>query len=498
MESASVDSIKPDIQGLTQTLTQTLTQPATSDSNSMMWFILQIILFSVLFYGMLSTLDISEIANNWPKYRCSPTIMPFASLYGKNASDNFNYCMKNMFMGQVGSVTGPFSGILGTVIETLMTFLKNINSLRVMVATLVGGITKVFQEFVNRFKVLFNQVRTSSLRVQFLMKRVFATFVAVIYMGSSAITAGLNFGDTFLFRFLDTFCFSPKTIVHIKNRGYIPIDIIELGDVFEKTGAIVTAKYRFLADGQPMTTFLNTDMIFLNGKLNKTMDTTIKVSTNHYIKNRNTWVRSENHPDASSEFVWTEGELVCLDTDTHEIPIGGYIFSDYMETNVTDSSTMKYIDTVLNNTKNRPIKTNKPNKTNQNNQNNQTKYNYEPCIDPEAICSDVNKPLKDIQIGDRVGNDFVFGKVDRLVDTIVHTPTFMCSPSQLLWDTSTSSWVRAGELYPIEILEVKKRFTTIYILGTASFKINGQSVRDGMELYSPDTEEITASAMLDK
>jgi hypothetical protein len=49
---------------------------------SWFWLIFTVLLLAGLWYGMSATIDISEVSRNWPKYRCSPTVMPFASVYG--------------------------------------------------------------------------------------------------------------------------------------------------------------------------------------------------------------------------------------------------------------------------------------------------------------------------------------------------------------------------------------------------------------------------------
>ena len=445
MESASVDLMKP------------------RGQNSWFWFFIQLILFGGLYYLIVFSMNISEVSRNWPKYRCNPTIMPFAGAYGYNAADNFNYCMKNIFNGQVGSITGPFSGILTGMLGTLMTFLKNINSFRLMLATLLTGISKIFQEFIDRFKLLFMQLRTTSSRIQFLMKRVFATFLAIIYMGSSGVTAGLNFGDTFLFRFLDTFCFSDETLVNIEGKGKIPIKSVELGDRFTN-GALITAKYTFLAYGQPMV------------KLGD-----IEVSTNHYVMSSGNWVRSEDHPSASDVYLWSSKTrpLICLDTDRHEIPIGDYVFSDYMEDDSTDCATMGLIDYRLNN-----VKSTKS-----------YNWGYESalCPDTRIQCKNGNKPINDIQLGETLTNGKVFGKVERLVKTIVKTDTLECSASQLVWD---GKWVRAGHKYPV--IQQTKRMVNLFVDKTGTFETQeGHVLRDTMELHSPDIELPTASSMLD-
>ena len=128
------------------------------DSSSWIKMIIATVLLGILWYFMSTAIDVAEISRNWPKYRCSPGIMPFASFYGYNTSENFNYCVENIFKGQLGSVTGPFAGTLGIMIQNMMGFLQNLNSLRVMLATMVGGVSTVFQEFLDRFKLLMSQV----------------------------------------------------------------------------------------------------------------------------------------------------------------------------------------------------------------------------------------------------------------------------------------------------------------------------------------------------
>ena len=89
--------------------------------SSWFWLIFTTVLLSGLWYGLSGMVDIAEVSNNWPKYRCSPGVMPFASLYGHNTTENFNYCLKGIFEGQIGGVTGPFATIIATMMKSLMT-----------------------------------------------------------------------------------------------------------------------------------------------------------------------------------------------------------------------------------------------------------------------------------------------------------------------------------------------------------------------------------------
>lgn len=436
------------------------------------WFIFTTVVLGALWYFINSAVDIAKISSDWPKYRCNPAVMPFASVYGYNTSENFNYCMTTMFQSQTGSVTGPFSSILGVIVQNMMTFLKSLNGIRVMIATFIGGIRKLTQEFVDRFKLLFSQVKTTGLRLKWLFGRVTATMFSVIYMGMSAITAGLNFGDTFIFRFMDTFCFAPETLVEIEGKGKIQIQDVMLGDVFTNGGAIVTSTYRFAADGQPM--------VYIDG---------IEVSTNHYIKHNGQWIQSKDHPMAKPCGTWSGGSarpLICLDTDKHEIPIQNYIFSDWDETDESDETTMMLAEKKLNGcdatVEPRP-------------------WLYQPAFMPNMTIKTKDRGYilaSNLKCGDELSmGGYVTGIGRRHVNQAIILPKGdVVTPSTLLWETDR--WVRAGHLYPnqIDTLDKPIEMVTAVVFGTSVLETgSGIIMRDMCEVHSPDMEAPTADAL---
>ncbi len=435
------------------------------------WMFLISLLFGLIWYGLSSAIDIAEISRNWPKYRCNPTVMPFASLYGYDTNENFNYCLTQMFSEQAGQTTGPFASILSVMIKNSMSFLSSLNNLRMMLATLLGGISKIVQEFVDRFKLLFNQIKITGLRMQMLFKRVFAIMYSVIFMAMSGITAGMNFGDTFIFKFLDTFCFAPETQIDIEGKGTIPISQVQLGDICSKNGAKVVSTYRFKADGQ--------DMVFLNG---------IEVSSNHYVRYEGKWIPSINHPDAVYVGRWNGGEsrpLICLDTDTHEIPLGNYIFSDWDETSESDTATMELAEKRLNGGHFMDAP---------------RSWLYQPAMSPTTNLykRDSTQVLaKDVQLHDMLPTGHVVGIGRRHVFQYIELPNGeKVTPSTLLW--KEHAWRRAGHLYPERIVqsEVPVEMVTFVIFKTACIQtVDGMIMRDMCEIHSPDMEGPTARAL---
>jgi hypothetical protein len=440
-----------------------------TDYGSWFWLLFLVVVFSFLWYGLASIGNVAEIKNNWAKYRCSPSVMPFASIYGHNTAENFTYCMKNIFNDYVGFVTAPFVTLLSGMASIMSKFLENLNSLRMMGATLVGGVSKVIQEFFDRMKYLNFQVRQSITRIKFLMGRVMGTFYAVIYMGMSAVTSGLNFGDTVIFKFLDTFCFPPETPIVIDGAGEIQLDRVRVGDRISG-GGVVTSVYRFYANGQPMV---------LLGD--------IEVSTNHFVEYEGRWIPAKDHPEAKEIHPWSGGALrplVCLDVSDHRIPLGDYVFSDWDETSDTDQATMILAEQGLNaghiSNMDRP-------------------WLYQPAIHGDVkirMADRSTKAVRDIRLNDCLeGGGIVTGTGYRVVPSYCRFPSGeIVTPSQLIWSEKSSQWIRAGHLFPV--ITETQFLNILVVMKTSQYKTeSGITLRDMCEIHSPDMEGPTATVL---
>ena len=148
---------------------------------------------------MLTSSNIQEIKEHWSENRCKMGVMPFASFYGHDTAENFNYCMKNIFTAESGPLLSPVFQILSTMIGTISVFVSTLNSIRVQFATLLGGINTIFQNFADRMKQLTYHIRISAMRMNSLMKRLYGTFNAMMFMTISGITETILLCKTIMF-----------------------------------------------------------------------------------------------------------------------------------------------------------------------------------------------------------------------------------------------------------------------------------------------------------
>ena len=432
----------------------------------MLGFIILLFLFIGIWVAMIASADINEVKQNWSKYRCRPNIMPFASMYGHNTSENFNFCLMNMFNAEMGPALAPIFAILNSLLTTLVTLLQTANSIRLQFATMMGGVNTVFQNFADRFKQLMSAVQMSAYRMKLLMGRLYGAFFAMIYMSIAGMTAMQNFTETALFGFLDTFCFDPDTLVDIEGKGLTKVKDVKIDDVFVQTGGKVTSTFAFAADGQPM--------VELPGS--------ILVSTNHYVYYFGHWIQAGEHPLAKKRGVWQGGNerpLICFNTSDHKIPIGHFVFLDYDETEEGDKETMDWIDVRLNAKRSSYSRT----------------FDYTNVVDKDTLIKMKNgnfKCIKEIQLGEFLSTGRVVGLIQKQNQFFCELPLNQyVSPGLTYWQKN--QWVRAGDVLPINQHLYPHTYYSLVVLGSASFETNrGTMMRDYVEIHSPEAEQFYA------
>jgi len=429
--------------------------------------IIKLILF-LLMFGMQQASNYQTVRDNWKHYRCQPSIIPFASFYGYNVADNFQFCLKSIFAGHAQEITAPFTSILGIFGKILTKITGTINSVKTSIATMGGGVNTIFQDFTDRIKNFFFQLRLSAIRIKNMITRMHAIMFSVIYMGMSGVKAGTNFSNTFLFSFLDTFCFPPETKVVVATKGAIPIYQVEIGDVLLPTKSRVTAKFHFAAQGQPMVQ----------------LKEGICVSTNHYVFYKNKWIQAAAHPDAIPLGPYDRQSLICLNTEDHIIPMGPYQFRDYDETADADQATLQMIEMRLNG-KSKPhsslLTENSP--------------SFYPETEVKLYDGSCCK-VKDLQVTMKLSTgDSVTGLFHKEVREVCFlSRNELVGSATLVW--KNHEWIRAGMCYPI--LQYDTPVVFIGLITTTSSQIelaSGVRVRDYLELCSPDAEIFYAETM---
>jgi len=431
-----------------------------------------------IFVGIENSGSMIDIQMNWAQYRCQPQMMPLAGLFGYSVNENFEFCLQQIIQESTKGITGPFASGMFGFSSILMNLMNSANSFRTMLATLVGGVIKIINEFKARMTAMMGRVKLTASRMKTLMYRVYGTMFAVIYMGISAQTGISNFGDTFIFKFIDTFCFPPDQVIKLQNGESYPISEIQVNDILEG-GHKVETIYKFQADGQEMV------------ELRPTTGEPIQVSSNHFLKHNGKWIMAKDHPQAVSMGGWAGGKempLFCLTTHDHLLPVGPYMFADYDETDEANAETQAWVDKSLNG------KTRKDSP--------HPDASYEVGLPASTMIKTMEgyKPLYEIQLGDKITEtDTVVGiQCSETSEFCRLSSTQRVTRGSLVWNEEKSEWLRAYSFLQ-DAPSTSTEVIALFVSPGAKYEImGGHVIRDAMEVYSPDTKKSYAEILLRK
>lgn len=97
--------------------------------------------------------QLDTVKQNWGDYRCKPSIMPFANIFGHDAFENFTYCIQNIQNIFMANGIGPVSDQLDSTGATLGSAGKGMGGMTSMVDQMrsnsANGSTGTFSIFGN-------------------------------------------------------------------------------------------------------------------------------------------------------------------------------------------------------------------------------------------------------------------------------------------------------------------------------------------------------------
>jgi hypothetical protein len=380
-------------------------------TGSLIRFGILTVLFVGIFIAIIATGNVNSVVDNWSRYRCNPFIMPFAELFGYDSTENFQYCVRTMMQNQSGemfspiySVLGQYSSSMGMIVNTINAFRKMLGNFKLSTDFFVNGVMAKIQ-------ALLFQIRMTFMRMQTLMGRVYGTMYSIIWMGTSAITAGTSLADNSLVNFMFEFCFAPNTLVYLESGELKEIRNIRVGDVLEGK-VVVTSTFRFSGEKTPMVQ-IGEDVL----------------SAKHMVFFESDWIPAHQHPSAIPTAYLPE--LVCLNVEGHEFfTAAGLHVADYDESSDPQATTdaQHIAETHLNG-----------------GYAGQGTADYSLGLDPDAeiwMADQTWKPLHSLQLGEAVyGGAKVLGLVEEECRWIRNYGGVLVSNAQLVY--LDGMWVRS-------------------------------------------------------
>ena len=435
------------------------------------------VVFIVALTLMFTLGSLQEVGKNFPRYRCNPIVMPFAGSFGYDPAENFNYCIGNVLRARAVEYFSPIYNLLAGFTAIIQQIVDVTLGIRKLFSNFLFGVNSFIRNVRDRIQGLLSQIRLSFMRMNFLMGRVFGTMYAVIWMGTSAITAGMGIPENGMVKFLMEFCFDPETPIQMLDGTWRAIKDVAVHDQLAPVDGIspqVTSTFRFNG--------LKTPMVRIGD---------VTVSSEHYVKYANRWIPAGQHPEA--RIAERCPELVCLNVSGHAFYIGrsNLIAADYDE-HETLSVVAETQQTALKAMNGRAAPE-LPTISN---------YSLGMAGDIRVHMMDGSwRPLRDIVVGDGVWNGgIVHGVVQEHTPAVVHLGTLTVAPAQAVH--AEGAWKRAGHLKTAVTTAAPQTLYSLITESGSALEVQDAAgtkwfVRDYREVAVPEMESAYAAEFED-
>jgi hypothetical protein len=306
--------------------------------------VLIVITFILLYMFNFFVVGFKRIKDNWPVYRCNPLVMPFASLFGFDAGQNFAFCIQNMQSSFMGEILKPVNYNIGVLNNVGGSLTGNIGGIRSMFDNIRKSIMAAIQAVFGVFLNMMIEMQRIMVNLKDLFGKLMGIMSTVMYtLSGSMMTMNSAWdgpgGD--MIRFL---CFHPDTLVevadtaHLGGRVGVPMKDLKLNTVL-KTGTRVCAVMHISnvdEHGQlveQMYTLPRKQPTLVGDADNSNHDpaSLIVVSGSHlvYDPSQRRFVPVHSLVAAKPVVGPLCETLTCLITSDHTIPIGQWLFHDW-------------------------------------------------------------------------------------------------------------------------------------------------------------------------
>lgn len=413
--------------------------------------LLLILFFLALSYSLILN-RFKTIKANWTYYRCHPSVIPFAGMINKGpgetsiefTSKNFTYCTQTILRTIIGEAFTPFYYMMNVVTATFVQLSSSLVEIRGQFNKVRNATSILTQHIMGRVLNITTPIVKLIIAVKSMIGKLIGTVTASIYMllGSymsmkSLMIIIFDFIVKILYILVGVivglwataWIFPANIPLAIVNTGImsaimIPLVIIKvfMGDImklstpglpgipkkgkkrcFDKNTVIEMEGGRkkisdisigdILHDGSKVTSTMklatsNMPVYILND---------VVVTGNHEVFFENFgWIPVENHPNAELVEDYNEPIVHCINTNTKVIKIGVHTFSDWDDIDDVD------LEQLL---KNAPLPTNF---TTGDVKLLETGFDGNTLL---RLNDGSSKLMKDICVGDFIGNEEVYGTV---------------------------------------------------------------------------------------
>lgn len=156
-------------------------------TGDILYSILIIVIFLGLYIANVLAIGIKKVQDNWPLYRCSPAVMPFAGVFGYDVGDNFMGCIQTTQSGYMDYLMIPVKHVIGLVGTVAGKIVKDINKVREFMDGLRNKIIKVIQNTFGVFLNILIAFQKMIINIKDMISKLVGVFITLLYIMQGAM-----------------------------------------------------------------------------------------------------------------------------------------------------------------------------------------------------------------------------------------------------------------------------------------------------------------------
>jgi hypothetical protein len=269
--------------------------------------------------------------------------MPFAGVFGHNATENFTFCIQNMQKNFMDSLLQPLHFNIGQLGDITSGLTDGLNNQRVFLAGFRKNISDTFN---NIFASVFNitiEIQRLVINIKDMVGKLIGIMTTTMYILSGSIMTMNSAWSGPPGDLVRALCFHPDTKIKLQNGDLVAIKDIPLNSILEN-GARVCAVMQISnldENNKIVEKMYKVKRTVSKKEEKKNNNDDILVSGSHliYYPVIKQFIHVKDLPTAEESDVVCD-VLSCLITSDHTISIGEWIFHDWEDNNGSESKSI--------------------------------------------------------------------------------------------------------------------------------------------------------------
>jgi uncharacterized protein YaaR (DUF327 family) len=296
-----------------------------------------IIIFIILYVFNILAVGINKIKEDWTLYRCNPSVMPFASVFGHDTISNFTYCIQSMQGNYMSYLMQPLQYNLSIISDIGKNLTNSVNDVRAFFNNIRNFITDIVKSIFSVFLNILIEFQRLTMNIKDLFNKLIGIMVTLMYTLNGSIMTMNSAWSGPPGQLTRALCFHPETKLRLKDNTLVCMKDVPLNAIL-KNGTIVNAVMHISNVDEHGRQIESLYKLKGGEKKEVSEDEDILVSGSHlvYVPSTKVFDHVENLLEAEKTDILCE-TFTCLITSNHTIPIGKWIFHDWEDNNGSKS-----------------------------------------------------------------------------------------------------------------------------------------------------------------